>query len=107
MTLTEVTDATFATEVLESEKPVIVDFWVPWCGPCRALAPVLEEIASTHVDKVRVVKVDIDASPETAAAYHVRSVPTLVAFRDGVSVATVVGAKPKVRLLADLADVLQ
>jgi thioredoxin 1 len=89
-----VTDATFASEVLQSEKPVLVDFWAEWCAPCRKVAPILEEIANEMGDKVTVVKLNIDENPETARAYQVMSVPTLTVFKGGQPVQSVAGAKP-------------
>lgn len=105
MTIT-VTDATFAETVLQSDKPVIVDFWAEWCGPCRMIAPVLEEISKTHADKVIVAKLDIDANPETAQAYQIMSIPTMLVFKGGKPVKQVIGAKPKAALIAEFSDVL-
>jgi thioredoxin len=90
-----VTDDTFASEVLHSDTPVLVDFWAEWCGPCLRVAPVLEEIANELGDKVKVVKLDIDANPNTARDYRVLSVPTLTVFKDGQPVQSVAGARPK------------
>ncbi|MCG5433095.1 thioredoxin [Mycobacterium sp. MYCO198283] len=101
-----VTDATFASDVLGSGKPVLVDFWATWCGPCRMVAPVLEEIAKDHGDKLTVAKLDVDANPETARDFDVSSIPTMILFRDGQPVKRIVGAKGKAALLRDLADVL-
>ena len=94
-----VTDASFVTDVLQSDKLVLVDFWAEWCGPCRKVAPVLEEIANELGDKVTVVKLDIDANPETARAYRVMSVPTLTIFKGGKPVHSVAGAKPKAEII--------
>jgi thioredoxin 1 len=90
-----VTDASFADEVLMSDKPVLVDFWAEWCGPCLRVAPVLEEIAREMGEKVKIVKLDIDANPGTARDYQVMSVPTLTVFKGGQPVQSVAGARPK------------
>jgi thioredoxin 1 len=90
-----VTDANFVSDVLQSEKPVLVDFWAEWCSPCRKVAPLLEEIADEMGDKVTIVKLNIDENPETAMAYRVMSVPTLTVFKGGQPVQSVAGAKPK------------
>jgi thioredoxin 1 len=90
-----VTDATFIDEVLQAETPVLVDFWAEWCGPCLRVAPVLEEIAKEMGDKVKIVKLDIDANPNTARDYQVLSVPTLTVFKGGLPVQSVAGARPK------------
>jgi thioredoxin 1 len=101
-----VTDQDFATEVLQSDKPVLVDFWAEWCGPCKMVSPVIEEIANEHAEKLRVVKLNIDENPETARAYQVMSIPTMSVFQGGRVVKSIVGAKPKAALLRDLADFL-
>lgn len=103
--LTEVTDVNFQAEVIESEKPVLVDFWAPWCGPCRVVAPVLEEIAGERPE-LRVVKLNVDENQQTAAAYQVLSIPTMILFKNGSPVKTVVGAYPKKRLEAELEPAL-
>jgi thioredoxin 1 len=90
-----VTDANFVSDVLQSDKPVLVDFWAEWCAPCRKVAPVLEEIAAEMADQVTIVKLNIDENPETARAYRVMSVPTLTVFKGGEPVQSVAGAKPK------------
>ncbi len=102
MSLDEVTDSTFAREVLASEVPVLVDFWAQWCPPCHVLAPVLEELAQEYAGRVRIVKVDADDNPQTILAYGIMSMPTLTVFRRGTVVSQVVGAQPKARLRAQL-----
>jgi thioredoxin 1 len=101
-----VTDSTFDADVLNSDKLVLVDFWATWCGPCRMVAPVLEEIAAEHSDTVTVAKLDVDENPVTARNYQVMSIPTLILFKGGEPVKQIVGAKPKAALLNDLADYL-
>ena len=100
-TPTQVTDINFDAEVIESEGPVLVDFWAPWCGPCRVVAPVLEEIASERPD-LRIVKLNIDENQQTAANFQVLSIPTLILFKGGQAVKTVIGAYPKKKLEAEL-----
>ena len=90
-----VTEATFADEVLGSDKPVLVDFWAEWCGPCHAVAPVLEKIVEERADELRLVKVNIDDEQELASRYGVMSIPTVILFRDGEPAAAVIGAQPK------------
>jgi thioredoxin 1 len=98
---TQVTDATFDQEVLKSDKPVLVDFWAAWCGPCRMVAPVLEEIASEN-EKVKIVKLDVDANPLTAGKFAVRAIPTMILFKDGREAQRLVGYMPKDRLLQQI-----
>ncbi len=97
-----VTDDTFSAEVLKSDKPVLVDFWAEWCGPCKMVGPVLEEIAAEHADKLRVVKLNIDENPEVARKYGIMSIPTMSVFVGGEVAKSIVGAKPKAALLRDL-----
>ncbi|MFF4673959.1 thioredoxin [Streptomyces sp. NPDC001279] len=104
MALKSVTDDSFDEEVLKSGKPVLVDFWASWCGPCRQLAPSLEAIAAEHRDKIEIVKLNIDENPATAAKYGVMSIPTMNVCQDGEVTKTIVGAKPKTALERDLAD---
>jgi thioredoxin len=99
-----VTDATFDTEVLQNSKPVVVDYWAEWCGPCRMVSPVLEEIASEHGDKIDVVKLNIDENPTISQRYQIMAIPTMSVFQDGKVVKQIVGAKPKAALLRELAD---
>jgi thioredoxin 1 len=103
--LTNVSDTNFQAEVLESEQPVLVDFWAPWCGPCRMVAPVLEEIAAEQADKLRIVKLNVDDNQQTAAKYGVMSIPTMIVFKNGQPAKTIVGAYPKRRLEAELESV--
>lgn len=102
----DVTDANFATEVLASEKPIMVDFWAEWCGPCRAVSPILDQIATDHAEKIDVVKLNVDLNPDTAMKYQITSIPTMKVFKAGEVVKTVIGAKPKPALEAELHEFL-
>jgi len=98
----EVTDLTFDAEVLKPDIPVLVDFWAEWCGPCQTIAPSLEAIAAEYVGRLKVVKLDVDANNQTAIAYGVQSIPTLLLFKNGQVVERIVGAVPKERILERL-----
>ena len=91
----DVTDLTFEAEVLKSDKPVVIDFWAEWCAPCRQIAPIIKELAAEHGDQVKIVKMDIDSSPNTPGQYGVRAIPTILAFKDGQVVQQLQGARPK------------
>jgi thioredoxin 1 len=102
--INDVTDTTFQTDVLESETPVLVDFWAPWCGPCRVIAPSLEEIADEQAESLRIVKVNVDENQQTAAQFGILAIPTLLLFRNGAEAKRIQGALPKKRLEAELAS---
>jgi thioredoxin 1 len=100
--VTRITDSTFKQEVLHSDLPVLVDFWAPWCGPCRLVSPTVEELAEQYDGKVKVVKLDTDENPHVAIEYGIRSIPTLMIFKEGQKVDMVVGAVPKATLTTAL-----
>ncbi|MCC5644610.1 thioredoxin [Nostoc sp. CHAB 5824] len=101
-TAAQVTDSSFKQEVLDSHVPVLVDFWAPWCGPCRMVAPVVDEISEQYKGQIKVVKVNTDENPNVASQYGIRSIPTLMIFKDGQKVDMVVGAVPKTTLASTL-----
>ncbi len=99
-----VTDADWTAEVIESDKPVLVDFWAEWCGPCKMVSPIVDEIADENGEKIKVVKLNVDDNPGTAREYGIMSIPTLLVFKGGQPDKRIVGAKGKAQLLADLSD---
>ena len=99
-----VTDASFEADVLNSDKTILVDFWAEWCGPCRAVSPILDQIAAEHGDKIEIVKLNVDDNPQTAMKYQITSIPAMKVYRGGEVVKTVIGANPKPALEADLAE---
>ena len=105
-TISEVSDHNFQAEVIESETPVLVDFWAPWCGPCRMVAPVLQEIGDEKGDALKIVKLNVDENQQTAMAYEVLSIPTLILFKHGAIAKKVIGAYPKRKLEAELEPAL-
>ena len=104
--VTEVTDSTFDAEVLQSQVPVLVDFWATWCGPCRMIAPVVEELAKQYEGKLKVTKVDVDNNTRIATKYDIRSIPSLYIFKGGKVVQTIIGAVPKTQLVSALEGIL-
>lgn len=106
MSVSEITDATFAEEVNGSSEPVVVDFWAEWCGPCKMVAPVLSEIADEQAGKLKITKLNVDENPATAQQFNVMSIPTMIVFQNGAEVKRIVGAKGKAQLLEDFAPLL-
>ena len=106
MAALNITDVNFAAEILRSEVPVLVDFWAPWCGPCRRVSPVVEEIASERADSLKVVKLNIDENQQTAVKFNVMSIPTLMLFKNGEVAKTVIGAYPKRKIEDELEPAL-
>ena len=104
--IVHISDESFEEEVLQSERPVLIDYWAEWCGPCKMIAPVLDEIATEYSDRLKVVKLNIDDNPQTPPKYGIRGIPTLMVFKDGQVVATKVGAVSKAQLTAFLDDSL-
>ena len=102
----DVTDANFEAEVLQADKPVLVDFWAPWCGPCRMVSPIVDEIGEENADKLKVVKVNTDENMQTASPYGITSIPALYVFKDGQVAKTIIGAQPKPMLMQQLEEFL-
>ncbi len=106
MAALEVTDDSFASEVLNSELPVLVDFWAEWCGPCKMVSPIVEELSNEYNGKVKVAKLDVDSNPQTATNYGIRGIPTLLMFKDGSAVDQIVGAVPKTHIAERLDKII-
>ncbi len=100
--LLEVTDATFESEVLNTDQPTLVDFWADWCGPCKMVAPVVEEIAAEYNDQMKVAKMDVDSNPKTPGNYGIRGIPTLILFKDGEEATRIVGFRPKEAMMEEI-----
>ena len=106
MAALEVTDDSFSNEVLKSELPVLVDFWAEWCGPCKMVSPIVEELSNEYNGKIKVTKLDVDSNPKTAANYGIRGIPTLLIFKDGAAVDQIVGAIPKQQIAERLDKII-
>jgi len=104
--ISQVSDATFDSEVLKSTVPVLIDFWAPWCGPCRAIAPIVDELATEYAGKLKIVKMNVDDNPRTPAQYGVRGIPNLILFKDGQVAQQIVGAVPKAQLVKAITTVV-
>ena len=104
--ITAVSDATFENEVLKSPVPVLIDFWAPWCGPCRAIAPIVDELAGEYAGKLKIVKMNVDENPRTPAQYGVRGIPNLILFKDGAVQQQIVGAVPKAHMVKAISTVV-
>jgi len=104
--INQISDATFDSEVLKSSVPVLIDFWAPWCGPCRAIAPIVDELATEYAGKLKVVKMNVDDNPRTPAQYGVRGIPNLILFKDGQVQQQIVGAVPKAHLVKAITTVV-
>ena len=106
MTTKNVTDENFETEVLKATKPTLVDFWAEWCGPCKMVSPIVEELSEEYTGKIKVTKLDVDSNPQTAASFGIRGIPTLLMFKDGAAVDQIVGAVPKTTLKERLDQII-
>ncbi len=104
--LTDVTDENFEAEVVNSDKPVIIDFWAEWCAPCKQIAPIIKDLAGKYGDRVKIVKMDIDANPNTPGKYGIRAIPTILTFKDGTVVEQLQGARPKADFEAAIKNLL-
>ena len=106
MAALEITDSNFNEEVLNADLPVLVDFWAEWCGPCKMVSPIVEELSEEYTEKIKVTKLDVDSNPQTAASFGIRGIPTLLMFKDGAAVDQIVGAVPKTTLKERLDQII-